>query len=244
MPVLLILTILVQAFFIYHVFKTGRPYWWAFVILVAPMLGSLVYYLVEVFPNSRQQRSARKKGRELIQVLQPDAELKRRTEELEICGSLDNKLALARECEAAGMYDEAVRLYKSCLAGAYADDAQTTLLLARAQLLQGDYSNAEQGLNHLQSAHPDFKPLETRLLQARVLEKNGDARRALALYESLLPVYSGLEVKCRYASLLKSLGHTTQAVELFAEVIQHAKRFNITHEEEKNWANFARSQLK
>lgn len=93
MPILIILTVAVQAFFIYHVIRTGRPYWWAFVILSFPIGGSLIYYLVEVFPNSREHRTARKTVNNLIRNIQPDAELKRRAEELEICGSMENKLA-------------------------------------------------------------------------------------------------------------------------------------------------------
>jgi hypothetical protein len=36
---LLILTVIIQACFIFHVFKTGRPYWWAYVILGFPVAG-------------------------------------------------------------------------------------------------------------------------------------------------------------------------------------------------------------
>ena len=98
MPILIILTVAVQAFFIFHVIRTNRPYWWAFVILSFPLGGSLIYYLVEIFPNSRQHRSARKTVKNIVRSIQPDAELERRAEELEICGSMDNKLALARAC--------------------------------------------------------------------------------------------------------------------------------------------------
>ena len=95
MPVLIVLSVVVQAFFIFHVFRTGRPYWWAYVILAFPLGGSLIYYFVEIFPNSRQERQARKAVRGIVRSIQPDAELKRRAEELEICGSMDNKMALA-----------------------------------------------------------------------------------------------------------------------------------------------------
>lgn len=243
MPILIILTVAVQAFFIYHVIRTGRPYWWAFVILSFPIGGSLIYYLVEVFPNSREHRTARKTVRNVVRNFQPDAELKRRAEELEICGSMDNKMALAEECEAVGMYDEAVNLYQSCLAGAYANDPQIIFLLAHAQLMRDRTGEAENLLNQLESAHPAFKPLEVKLLRARLLEKT-DTSAALALYEELTPVYAGLEAKCRYAALLQSLGHQSQANGIFGEVARHAKRFNISHEVEQEWVRFARSSLR
>lgn len=243
MPILIILTVAVQAFFIYHVLRSGRPTWWAYVILSFPIGGSLIYYFVEIFPNSREHRSARKTVREIVRTIKPDAELQRRAEELEICGSMDNKMALAEECEAVGMYDEAANLYKSCLAGAYRNDPQIIFKLAHAQLMREDPNAVEQLLDQLEKAHPAFKPQEVRLLRARWVEKT-DTSAALALYEELTPVYTGLEAKCRYAMLLQSLGHQSQAREMFEEVIRHAKRFNINHDLEREWVRFAKDSLK
>jgi hypothetical protein len=242
MPVLIILTVAVQAFFIYHVIRTGRPYWWAFVILSFPLGGSLIYYLVEVFPNSREHRNTRRAVRDIVRTIKPDAELKRRAEELEICGSMDNKMLLAGECESAGMYDEAAKLYQSCLAGAYRNDPQIAFKLANAQLMREEVNEAAQLLDILEKDHPTFKPQEVKLLRARLLERT-DTAAALAMYEELTPTYTGLEAKCRYAMLLDALGHQMQAKGIYAEVIQHARRFNINHEIEQEWVRFAKANM-
>jgi hypothetical protein len=243
MPILIILTVAVQAFFIYHVLRSGRPTWWAYVILSFPIGGSLIYYFVEIFPNSREHRSARKTVREIVRTIKPDAELQRRAEELEICGSMDNKMALAEECEAVGMYDETANLYKSCLAGAYSNDPQIIFKLAHAQLMREELEEVERLVSQLETAHSAFKTQEVRLLRARLLEKT-DTSAALALYEELTPVYTGLEAKCRYATLLQSLGHQSQAREMFEEAIRHAKRFNINHDLEREWVRYAKDSLK
>ena len=243
MPILIVLTVAVQAFFIYHVIRTGRPSWWAYVILSFPVGGSLIYYFVEIFPNSREHRKARRTVLDLVRTIQPDAELKRRAEELEICGSMDNKMALAEECEAAGMYDESANLYKSCLTGTYCNDPLIIFKLANAQLIREQPDETERLLCQLETAHPAFKPQEVKLLRARLLEKT-DTSAALALYEELITVYTGLEAKCRHASLLQSLGHQSQADGMFEEVIQHAKRFKINHEAEQEWVRFAKDSLK
>ena len=59
MPVLIALAAVVQAYFVYHVYRSGRPFWWAFVILSVPVLGCIAYYLLQVFPGSREHYSAR-----------------------------------------------------------------------------------------------------------------------------------------------------------------------------------------
>ena len=64
MPILLAaITIIVQASFIIHVYKTGRPYWWALIILSFPVIGCLVYYFSEIFPGTQEARKAEKLAR-------------------------------------------------------------------------------------------------------------------------------------------------------------------------------------
>ena len=243
MPIILAaITILVQIFFIVHVFRTGRPYWWAFIIFSMPILGSLIYYLVEVFPNSREQRKARKTVGKVVKALSPDADLKRRAEDLEICGSVDNRIALARECSAASMFDEAVKLYDSALTGPYAKDDMMRLELARALFSQGNAARTLQTLHAIRNDAPAFREHEIALLEARALHALGDAPGALGIYERLIPVHVGLEAKMRYALLLKELGHLKQAQSLFGEIVIHGKRFSIKNENETEWLNIARRE--
>ncbi len=241
MPII-VLTLIIQAFFIFHVFRTGRPYWWAFIILSFPIAGCLIYYFVEIFPASREHRSARKVVRHLVKEIRPDAELARRASELEICGSVDNKMNLASECEQCGMYDEAARLYRSCLSGMYANDPKILFALARALLLDHRHANAKSRINQLLLDHPDFKTSEVKLLLAQAMEGEGDAN-ATRVYEELVPVFPGLEAKYRYGLHLKSMGLTKQANSMFEEVIEHARRFHINSDGEMHWVSAARRAL-
>lgn len=243
MPAIFAITVIIQAFFIYHVFSTGRPYWWAFIILSMPVLGCLIYYFIEVFPNSREHRSARRVGRNLAHSLNPDAAMKRRIEETEICGSIDNKVALAEECLAAGLTHDAIRLYQSCLTGPHANDPVLIFGLARSYFENGADALAMAQIQQLQTNHPSFKASEISLLKARTLEESGDTFGALAEYEDIVPTYVGLEAKCRYAMLLKNAGHLKQAEGLFNEVLAHAKRFNISMESEQMWVTLAQQNL-
>src|ERR1043165_7947263 len=123
MPLLGLAAVLTQFCFAFHALKTGRPWYWVFIIMAFPVMGCVIYYFVEVFPGSREHRSAHKTARRIVKSLQPDADLKKRAEEVEICGSVDNKRALAEECIAHAMHPEAARLYESCLEGPFASDA-------------------------------------------------------------------------------------------------------------------------
>lgn len=243
MPIIGAVVVLIQFCFAFHALKTGRPYWWLFVIMAFPVMGCIIYYFVEVFPGSREHRRANKAARALARVLQPDADLRKRAEELEICGSIDNKLSMAAECLNHQMYVEAAKLYESCLDGAYAADGKILFGLARAAVEAGDWGKAGAALARLKADAPKMRPLEARLLEARVLEGRGETDAAIALYRELIPVFVGLEARYRYGSLLLRLGKQEAAMEMFNEVVKHAKRFTSSIEEEERWAAAARQAI-
>jgi hypothetical protein len=243
MPVIGAVVLLIQFCFAYHVLKTGRPYWWMFIIMAFPVMGCVIYYFVEVFPGSREHRRANKAARALARALQPDADLRKRAEELEICGSVDNKLSLAAECMNHQMHPEAMKLYESCLNGAYASDAAILFGLAKAAVEGSVWDKAAAALVRLKAAAPKFRPLEARLLEARLLEGREEVDGALAAYRELLPAFVGQEARFRYGSLLLRLGRQDAAIEVFNEVVKHAKRFSPSIEDEERWASAARQAI-
>src|ERR1700716_1681343 len=243
MPVVGAIVVLIQFCFAFHVLKSGRPYWWIFIIMAFPVMGCVIYYFVEVFPGSREHRRANRVARSLARVLQPDAQLKKRAEELAVCGSVDNKIALAAECVSHQMYDEAIRLYESCLQGPYAADGTILFGLARAAVEAGDFDKAGPALYKLKMDAPKVRPLDVRLLHARVLEGRDGTAAARAMFRELIPVFVGLEARYRYGELLLRLGKQEAAMEMFNDVLRHAKRFTSAVEDEERWASAARQAV-
>ena len=241
MRILAILTFLIQFTFAAHAVKTGRDTKWVFIIMLAPVVGCLAYYFIEIFPHSREERQLRRRVQDIARTLNPDGELKRRTEEATMTASVDNRAALADECLEKGMFDEALRLYEGCLEGPHANDARILFSCARAYFYDGDARHAEEILARLARAHPEFRREETKLLQARVMEALGDTQGALAAYANLREHYVGFEAKYRYGLMLKKLGRGGEATELFAYIAQHARRSAL--ESEQEWVKLARSEL-
>jgi len=118
-----------------------------------------------------------------------------------------------------------------------------TFGLAQALLADGDHAGARRLLEELRAEHKAYRRNEASLLFARALELGGDSLAALDEYENLAATGSGLEVKVRHGRLLRSLGHTTQARAVFREVVDHAERFKLAHEEELSWVKAARQEL-
>jgi len=235
---LAILTAVIQFSFAFHALKTGRDQKWIWIIILAPVVGCLAYYFMEVFPHSREERTLRKRIHDIAKALNPDGELKRRTEEVSNNASVDNRAALGDECLEKGMFEEAIRLYEGCLEGPYANDARLLFACARAYFYNGNHRQAEEILARLSKAHPKFRRDEAQLLEARVLEAIGETTRALEIYEQLRDRYVGFEAKYRLAVLLQRQGREREADELFDFIIKNSRRSAL--ESEQEWVKLAR----
>ncbi len=242
MPLLVGLSLAIQIFFIVHAYRSGAPRYWVFVILLFPVAGCLAYYVLEVFPGTREARSARKAVQDIAKALDPERELRARLEDVKTCGSVDNRLALAAECVAAGMYAEAIDLYQGSRTGPYANDPQILYGLVRAQLELGQHGPAQGTIDLLERLHPKFKSQEVALLRARVLEASGQHEAALAAYRELVPAYVGFEAQCRYGLLLRGLGLESDAQSAFLHILHKARRQAAVIDSEKRWIEAARRQ--
>jgi hypothetical protein len=234
---LFILTAIIQFSFAFHALKTGRDQKWIWIIILAPVVGCLAYYFMEVFPHSREERQLRKRIHDIAKSLNPDGELKRRTEDVTHTASVQNRADLADECLEKGMFDEAIRLYEGCLEGPHANDPRVLFACARAYFYNGNHRQAEEILARLQKTHPKFRRDEAELLEARVLDAIGEHPRAIALYESLRNRYVGFEAKYRFAELLGRLGRNREAAELHDFIVANARRSALQSEQE--WVRLA-----
>jgi len=248
MPLLGAIVLLIQFSFAYHALKTGRPYWWIFVIMGFPIMGCVIYYFVEVFPRTREsakaERAINKAVSNLSRAIDPEKELRQRIAEAELNPSVDNKIALARECVASGMPGEAVKLYRSCLMGPFSKDPSIRFGLLEAELASADYAGATISAETLLRENAGFRDGDVRLLRARALEGRGEVNAAEGAYADAVKVCGGEEARYRYAAMLKSLGQTERANLLFRELIKNAERSPRFYQDAQgDWINAAKRDL-
>jgi hypothetical protein len=234
--------VMLQLTVIFHAMKTRRPYYWIFIIMGFPVLGCVIYFIIEVLPGSRSERGLKKIGNDVVKAINPDRDMKRKAEELAICGSVENKLKLADELVERGMFDEAIELYKSVREGQYYFASDLMYGFARARFFNGEYLEARKLLGELQEHAPRYYRQEVALMKARAAAKFGDRSTARAEIEVLLDNFVGLEARYRYAEILFEDGQAARAKAELERVIDHAKRFKVSAEE-KTWAKLARQGL-
>jgi hypothetical protein len=209
-----------------------------------PVMGCLLYYFIEVFPNSRESRSAERAVRAITRALDPDKELRARVADVETCGSVENRMALARECLEHRMYEEAAALYRSCLSGVYENDPNIRYGLAAALLSAGEYSQALELARTLRANHPTYRHADVGLLIARALEGANRLDEALSELKILADTYPGEEGRWRYGALLDRLGRRQDAIAVFRRMVRNAERMPTTYcDAQKEWLAAAREKL-
>jgi len=243
MPILGALVLVIQLCFAYHAYSTGRPRWWLAIIMAFPVAGCVLYYFIEVFPTTRESRKAEKAVRAIVKSFDPDKSLREHVADLEDCGSVDNRLSLARSCMDRQMYAEAVSLYRSCLNGVHESDPNIRFGLASAQLGAEQFRDAYDTAQALRQSNASFRAPEVQLIAARALEGGGQFDQALADYRVLADTYAGEEGRWRYGALLLRMGRTSDAAEVFRRMLRNADRMPEHYREaQREWLTLARGQ--
>lgn len=241
---LIILSVIMQIAFAIHVVRTGRDTKWLYFIIMFPMVGCIVYVIVELLPELIGSKPARTAAKTLTDNLDPGRGIRRSAQLLEMSHSVDNAIQLAEQCAAKGHFGEAIEIYQSALQGIYKDDPKLLMGLALALFGHGDFGPVLSTLDLLIAANPDDKFSTGHLLYARSLEGLDKTDEALEEYEAVSRYYPGPEAKYRYALLCKKSGQESLANVLFKEIIrttENSPRFYA--KSHKQWIDGARREL-
>ncbi|MGH7123870.1 MAG: tetratricopeptide repeat protein [Stellaceae bacterium] len=238
------LEVILQILCAVHIVKTGRPYYWIYVVIFAPLVGMLVYFAIEVLPDLMGSRTARGAVAGVGRALDPGRAVREAERNLAMTPTTGNKATLADAYLDAGRAEEAATLYRDTLTGVHANDPALMTGLARAEFARGNFADVERVLDALREANPHFQSPECHLLYARSLEEQSKVEAALHEYQALAPYYPGQEARCRYAMLLDKAGDRREAQRQFKEICQsiemsprHARRL------QREWYDIASRAL-
>ena len=244
MSELSILTVIFQVAFCVHVIKYDKDKFWLFIIILVPLLGCIIYFLTQILPEMLQSRQVKRAGNTLINTLDPQRDIRRLQDELQISDSIENRLALADAYLQTDQPTDAIPLYERCLTGIHENDPDIMLKLSQALFMTEDYQKAKTILDQLIAANPDYKSHDGHLLYAKTLEALQMTEEAVHEYEKLAKSYPGEEARVRYGLLLKKTGHEDKARELFKETLTRIKRAPKFYlKKEKYWIEIASENL-
>ena len=244
MPAIGIILLLAQITCAVHVARTGRNYYWIYLIVLIPVVGMAAYFFAEILPDLMQSRTARQAASGVAKALNPGKELRDALRRVEITPTVENKAALADAYLGAGQAVDAQTIYREALTGIHATDPTMMLGLARASFAAGEAAETQSVLERLREANPTYNSPEGHLLYAQSLERQGKTTEALEEYRALSAYYPGQEARCRYGLLLQAAGERAEAQRLFEEVRQLIE-YGPRHQRraQRQWYELAKQQL-
>ena len=222
MPIIAILYLIPAIFFGVHAVRTGRNMYWLMILLMAPFLGSVIYFFAEYLPEMRHSTVARKSVRVVTSLVDPNRELREARLGFDRTPTVDNRSRLAEALLARGDYDEAIEQFQACASGPYAQDIKFRRGLARAQLSAGRHAAAAGTLESLLADSPRDAGSDAALWLAQALTQV-DETRALAAFDHASHVHNTTETQAAYGIFLASLGRDAQARPLLEGVLHNAR---------------------
>ncbi len=231
-PILSFLLMAVNLFFIVHAIKTGRPYYWIWIIFVMPVLGAAAYFLVEMRPNLRSIDWSNLRWR----FASPQSRISILSEEANASPTVKNWTRLAREYESQGQWAFAAATYRECLTGVFDNDPRLLICLASALLEQGEEVEAHDIACKIPQQR-DFKLEDDRKLALfRCQSAVGKSEDAIAGLEELASRKSGLAPRF-YLAQAKSAGGNEAAADLdLQKIVQTYRNGNaLMRKHEQQW---------
>jgi hypothetical protein len=217
------LHILIALYFAVHAMRTGRNMYWLIILFSFPLLGSVVYFVVEMLPELRNSRSVRNAGHALGQLLNPERELNEAQAAFELSPTANNRARLANALLARGNAAAAIEHFRASLQGVHANDPALLLGYAQALFDNDNLPEACRALEQLRGNKERLPTQDSHLLYARALAASGEKAKARDQYDRLIAYYAGPEARCRYAAWLADEGDAERALALYREVANEAR---------------------
>jgi len=231
---------LAQLGLILHVLKTGRPYYWVWLLFIAPAIGGIAYVVIELLPDLRAPGGAGGFS------WKPRAwRIRELRAEIEETDTVKLRLALASELLAAGQHAEARTVAEETLHGVFRDDPHTLAAVARYRLEAGLFNEALAALDHITIRADRMLALTVSLLRGRTLVLAGRHAEAQAALREIVGTYIGEEPRYFLALSLHQSGATPEARALWEEIRKRFRRAGRGwRRSEKRWFKLSSERLK
>jgi hypothetical protein len=230
-----------QVFCVIHIFRTGRPYWWIWVIWGVPLIGLAAYLYLEVRPSVRKLNMESL----LWKLKSTPARIHILEQQLEEATTVRNRLALADELRRAGRHEQECQVVEAGLCGPFADDAQLLLRLAEANLEAGQAQQAEViFLKIVPERSADFQQRH-KLAKGRILGALGRDEEAEPIFRLLVASKKSEAPRYYYAEYLLRRNRKEEAMAMLRDILlQYRRGTQVWRFQERQWYYAAKALIK
>ncbi|GBU10033.1 membrane protein [Gammaproteobacteria bacterium] len=205
------------------VIRNNNERYWIFIALMFPVIGALVYFLVNGLSSATVSRKSHNFLKVIENIAQPHKSLKDAELDFERAKTANNEISLADALLKEGLFTQALEHYHNVLNGFNKNEPNIMLKLAAAYFANKSFAQSRQTLDDLRLHNPDFNSQEGHLLYAKNLAELQDTAAAKNEFEALINYYLGYSAKVSYAQYLIKFGDKARAHEILTQLLAEAK---------------------
>lgn len=212
------LTVALQAFCIFHVYKNHKPYHWYFVIFFIPGLGSLIYIITQVFSKS----DADKIQDNITTIINPTKKVKDLEKKIEFSDTYTNRIDLAAAYAKSGNTLKAIENYNKTLEDKVQDEfyARQQLVLCYYEIQ--DYNNVIAQAEIIKN-RSEFKGSKQQFCYGLALKENGRIEEAEEELKKIDKPYSNYQERLELAKFYIENNKQEDGKSLLEEISNEAQ---------------------
>ncbi|WP_452224199.1 tetratricopeptide repeat protein [Lacinutrix chionoecetis] len=212
------LIVALQIFCIYHLIKNKNDYYWIFLIIFIPAIGSIIYLITQVY----NKRDAGIIKDNLTSVLVPTKKVKDLNKTLQFSETFQNRLNLADAYFEMKDYNNAIQHYEVALKDKDQNDYFILEKLIAAYYELGDYNKTIAYAEELKS-HSEFNNSKSEFIYGLALDKSGHSEAALKHLKSIDQRYSNYNERLVLAKFLLNKNNSAEAKAILNEISTESK---------------------
>ncbi len=215
------LILALQGFCAYHAYKNRNQYYWYFVIIFLPVLGSIIYLFTQVFNKGDLDVVQN----EIVNVINPTKKVKDLQKQLDFADTFQNRINLADALSEIGDYTNAIAEYETALNNNYDKDDGVVKKLIEVYYHIKDFESVIFCAEKI-TLSTNFKGSRSQFLYGLALEEIGQSDKA---EENLRPIdqrYSNYQERYVLAQFLVEKGKIGDAKEILSEVLTESQHMS------------------
>lgn len=207
------ITIALQVFCVYHLFKNRNEYYWIFLIIFLPVIGCIIYLITQVY----NKRDAEKVTNEIVSIINPTKRIKDLEKKLQFSDTYKNRVDLADAYYEIKDYQNAIKQYESAIASDNQNDFYVIKNLIASYYKTEGFNQVVNYSEKIKN-QTEFTKSHTQFLYGLALEKLGKDEEAEEQLKAIDIRYSNYDERLVLAKFLMSKNKDEEAKELLNEI--------------------------
>lgn len=215
------LILALQGYCVYHLIKNKNSYYWVFLILFLPIIGSAIYIFSQVF----KKNDVEKIQSEISTLINPTKKIKDLESQLQFSETFQNRVNLADAFFEVKDFYNAVKHYEASLKDNFHKDFYVIKQLIASYFELNDYENVLLYSEKLKN-NSEFENSKAQFFYGLALDKVGKTEEAEVELRKIDTRFSNYNERLTLAEFLLERGKKEDAKEILQEISTESQHMN------------------